>query len=59
MKKIWTLITMIPTLLMLIDRIEKNIRKGKEDRLVKEDVKKIGEAFEKRDPDMLRDIFNS
>lgn len=59
MKSIWTLLTVLPTILAIINKIEENIRKGKEDRLVKDDLKKIEEAFDAKDPDKLRDIFNS
>ncbi len=49
----------LPELIKLIKNIQNNIRSSEIDRKVREDVKKINEAFEKEDADKLNRLFNS
>lgn len=58
-KTIYALILALPEILKLINNLQKKIEEQKIDSKVKEDLKKINEAFEKKDTKLLNDIFNS
>ena len=59
MKTLAALIVSLPEILRLIKQIEKIIKEHKTEKKVKDDLKKINEAFEKKDAKLLNDIFNS
>lgn len=58
-KLIYAILTALPEILELVSRLQKNIEKGKQDRQLKGDIKKINKAFEENDEAALRDIFIS
>lgn len=58
-KLIHSLIIALPELIKLIKNIEKQIEEKNTDEKVKDDLKKINEAFEKKDAKALNDLFNS
>ena len=49
----------IPDLIKLWSAVQKRIEQSEEDRKVKDDLKKISEAFDEKNPDKLNAIFNS
>ena len=58
-KIIHSLIVALPELIKLVKNIEKQIEAKKTDEKVKDDLKKINEAFEKKDAEALNKLFNS
>ena len=48
----------LPELLKLIENIKRNIEQNAVERKASDDIKKINEAFEKKDPNLLHDVFN-
>lgn len=58
-KAISAFIVALPELLKLIKNIQNKIEEQKKDEKVKDDLKKINEAFENKDAKALNDIFNS
>lgn len=63
LKAILTLISLLPDFLELAKRIHTNGKRAKASKSAreqsKEDVKLIVEAFDEKDPEKLRKIFNS
>lgn len=49
----------LPQILRLIELLEQAEREAKTQRKVAEDLQKINEAFEAKDAQKLKDIFNS
>ncbi len=54
-----SLVASIPDLIKLWTAVQKRIQEGEQDRKVQDDLKKIQEAFNEKDPSKLHDIFNS
>jgi hypothetical protein len=54
-----TLITCLPELLKLIKSLQTAADQAEEDRKVKEDLKKIHEAFNEKDASKLNDLFSN
>lgn len=56
---IYTLITVFPELLRVLESIEKKADTKAKKELVKKDFKKIADAFETGDAEMLKRIFTN
>lgn len=56
---LYALIIALPEILRLLKEIEKRHQDELKNKKIKEDLKKIEEAFKDRDADKLRDVFNS
>lgn len=54
-----SLVASIPDLIKLWTAVQKRIQESEQDRKVKDDLKKIQEAFNEKDPSKLDHIFNS
>lgn len=54
-----TLFQALPEILKLLQAMQKHIDEAEGDRKVKEDLKKIREAFSEKDPAKLNALFNS
>jgi hypothetical protein len=59
LKAIIALLISLPEIIELIKSIQKQIDESFEDRKLKDDIKKINDAFKTRDPEALNRIFIS
>lgn len=57
--KLLQLLLSIPQLLELFNHLDKQAQDAEEKRKVKDDLKKINEAFRSKNAQLLRDTFNS
>jgi hypothetical protein len=53
------LLLAFPEVLQLLKLLQQKIDKAESDRKVKEDLRKINDAFENNDEELLRDVLNS
>lgn len=58
-RAIISLIVALPEILRLIDSISKRIEQDEADRKLKDDLKKIDEAFRNGDAQALNDLFSN
>lgn len=58
-KALWALLLALPELLELIRAIQKANQEVKTDKKIKDDLRKISEAFKDKDAKKLNDVFNS
>ena len=58
-KALLALIAALPEILKLIKNIQDQIDRSLENKKVKDELKKLNEAFENEDADSLRELFNS
>jgi hypothetical protein len=60
---IWELIAAIPSMIKLLQAIQKGINEQKKDRKVADDIKTLDEAFQTEDPEkaalIINKLFNS
>jgi hypothetical protein len=59
MKTLIALIQSLPTILKIIEHVQKANEKAQTDRKVKEDLALVEEAFREKDAEKLNKIFNS
>lgn len=59
LKIISSFIMALPEIIKLIKHLEKEHKKQKTKKKIKDDIKKINQAFEKQDAEALNRIFNS
>jgi hypothetical protein len=59
MKTFVAFLAALPELVRLVKNIERRIEAAETERKIKEDLEAINEAFEKEDPEKLKQIFNS
>lgn len=58
-KALSALIAALPEILKLIKTIQARIDEAEAERRLKDDIKKINDAFESQDAEALNEIFNS
>lgn len=56
---LYELVKNLPAILELIKNLQAKIAEANTDRKVKDDLEKINEAFNKKDPELLNHIFKS
>ena len=59
LKTLWNLLAALPSLVKLLGTIQERIDEEGTKRRVSEDVKKIHEAFDEKDPKKLNDLFRA
>jgi hypothetical protein len=57
--KLFQLLLSLPQILELIGHIDKQAQEAEEKRKVKDDLKKINEAFRNKNAKLLRDTFDA
>lgn len=57
LKALITLVSSLPEILRFLQNLEKTIAAEKKKKKVKDDIKKINEAFDKGDAKLLNDVF--
>lgn len=59
MKLLATLLLNLPAILRLLENMQKRIDEAEAERKVANDLEEINKAFEAKDPEALKRIFNS
>lgn len=59
LKALLALIVALPDIIKMIEHLQRMADNSEEDRKVKDDLKKINEAFENKDAEALNRVFDS
>lgn len=59
LKALLALIVALPEIIKMLQNLQRIADKAEEDRRVKDDLKKINEAFENKDAEALNRVFDS